>query len=274
MINEIAPSKYDNSFKNIPPRIGDVILCYKNNTILVRRTYSFLELPKFNKPIKARHLFDIDSVRYFYVEFEDLYTLDESYEFIDMKTIRSDTLGLNDKNETYAAVCGKHYSYFITHAKYCGVCGERMVPSKIEMANICPACSNTKYPDIMPAIAVAIINKDRILLTRYKGRTGGPHALVAGYTEVGESLEECVIREAFEETGLNLYDVKYYMSQPWGFSNTIMVGFIAKSYDDSIIMQEDELSEAKFYYRDEIEDILNPSSMSHKIIQDFKNNKF
>ena len=142
------------------------------------------------------------------------------------------------------------------------------------MANICPACSNTKYPDIMPAIAVAIINKDRILLTRYKGRTGGPHALVAGYTEVGESLEECAIREVLEETGLNLYDIKYYMSQPWGFSNTIMVGFIAKSYDDNIIMQEDELSEAKFYYRDEIEDILNPSSMSHKIIQDFKNNKF
>lgn len=272
MINEIAPAKYDNSFKDIEPRLGDIILCYKDNRILVRRTYDHLELPAFIEIVEARHLFDIDDKRFFHVDYNDLYTLDDSYEFIETRALRNvdDIHGLNDKIMSYAAVCGLHYNYFITHAKYCGVCGDKMVRSRIEMANICPTCSNTKYPDIMPAIAVAIINDDRILLTKYKGRLNVNYALVAGYCEVGESLEECVKREAKEETGLDLYDIKYYMSQPWGFSNTMMIGFIAKSYNDNIVLQEDELGFAGWFKREDVEVLDNPTSMSHKMIQDFR----
>jgi NAD+ diphosphatase len=171
---------------------------------------------------------------------------------------------------SYAAVCGLHYNYFITHAKYCGVCGNRMVKSKIEMANVCPQCSNTKYPDIMPAIAVAIINNDRILLTKYRGRLNANYALVAGYCEVGESLEECVRREAKEETGLELYDIKYYMSQPWGFSNTMMIGFVAKSYHDNIVLQEEEVESVNWLSIDEINKLISEDKLRKGNIEPFK----
>ena len=272
MINEISPAKYDNSFKDLKPRIGDTFLCYKNNQILVRRNYKYLELPKFLSIISARHLFDIDDNRFFYVSYDDLYTLDDSYEFININALRELEINsdLKQKIMVYAAVCGIHYNYFIKQTAYCGRCGTKMVESKIEMANICPNCSNTRYPIIMPAIAVAIIHNDKILLTKYSGRIQAHYALVAGYLEIGETLEECVKREAKEEVGLDLYDIKYYMSQPWGFSNTIMVGFIAKTYNDEIILCDNELCEAKWFTAEEIEIIDNPTSMSHKIIQDFR----
>lgn len=268
MIHEIYPHKYDNSYKDISPLVGDILLCFKENLILMKRSYNFITLPLFEKIIPARHVFNIDDKRYFVVDIEDLYSLDESYEWVSINTLRS----LENPLDAYAGICGKHYNYFISHAKYCGCCGEKMVPSKIEFANVCPRCSNTKYPDIMPAIAVAIIDGDEIILTKYSNRQQSFYALVAGYTEIGETLEECVKREAMEEVGLELYDVKYYSSQPWGFSNTIMIGFTAKSYNKNIKMDPNELSEAKWVKREDIADMINPSSMSHKMIMDFKNN--
>ena len=276
MINNILPHKYDNSFKDITPTNDDYVLCFNKGNVLIRRTYGHLEIPTFREIVKSRYLFSIDSKRFFYVNYEDVFLLDDSYEFVDLKVIRTldETKESTDFIMPYAIVCGKHYDFFIQHAKYCGVCGQKMVPSKIEMANICPNCNNTKYPDIMPAVAVAIINDDRILLTKYRGRKQPHYALVAGYVEVGETLEECVKREALEETGLHLYDIKYYMSQPWGFSNTIMVGFTAKSYDSKIKLEDNELGFADWFKREDVEVIENPVSMSHQIIQDFRLKKF
>ncbi len=274
MINEIH-GKYDNSFKDITPSIGDIILCYQKNRILMRRTYDHIELPRFESIINGRHLFDIDNKRFFHVEYCDLYSLDESYEFVDVKTLRKiyENSFEDEKLEIFAAATGLHYNYFISHAKYCGCCGEKMVPSNIEMANICPSCGNTKYPDIMPAIAVAIIYDDKILLTKYAVSKDSRYALVAGYLEIGETLEECVKREAKEEVGLDLYDIKYYMSQPWGFSNTIMVGFIARAKSDKIKLDNKELGFADWFKADDIPKVLNPTSMSHQIIEDFRTKK-
>ena len=268
MINEIYPHKYDNSFKDISPKVGDTLLCYRDNLILMKRSFNYLALPLFEKIIPARHVFNIDDKRYFIACEEDLYLLDDSYEWVNVSALRT----LENSLDAYAGVCGKHYNYFFTHAKHCGCCGERMVPSNIELANICPKCANIKYPDIMPAIAVAIIDGDEIVLTKYSNRPTTYYALVAGYTEIGETLEECVKREALEEVGLELYDIKYYNSQPWGFSNTIMVGFTAKSYNKDIKLDTNELKEAMWVKRENIEELQNPSSMSHQIIMDFKNN--
>ncbi len=276
MINNILPHKYDNSFKDILPNTNDFILCFNKGNVLIRRTYGHIELPLFKEIVKARYLFSIDLKKYFYVSYEDIFELDDSYEFVDLKVIRTldENKDASDSVMPYAIVCAKHYDYFLIHAKYCGACGTKMVPSKIEMANVCPNCNNTKYPDIMPAIAVAIIHDDKILLTKYRGRKQPHYALVAGYVEIGETLEECVKREALEETGLHLYDIKYYMSQPWGFSNTIMIGFVAKSYDKEIVLEDKELGFADWFRREDVEVIDNPSSMSHQIIQDFRLKKF
>lgn len=267
MINEISPHKFDNSFKDIEPKIGDYLFCFKDNNILLRRTLNHLEIPKFIKKIKARYLFSIDDNAYYYVLYNDLYELDDSYEFLQTSLLRTYTPQI----DAYAAVCAKHYHFFLLHAEYCGCCGEKMIPSNIEMANICPNCQNVKYPDIMPAVIVGITYNDKLLLTKYSQGSYQNYALVAGYLEIGETLEECVKREALEEVGLDLYDIRYYKSQPWGFSNTIMVGFLAKARSDKITLETKELKEATWFSKEEILLIENPISIGHEIINGFKN---
>lgn len=269
MIHEIYPHKFDNSFKDINPTLGDVIICFKGDDILMKRSFNHIELPRFTSVIPARHIFDIDDIHYYWVDYNDLYMLDDSYEFIKVNSLRNH----DNEIERYASVVGKHYNYFNTHALYCGVCGSKMVPSKTEMAQVCPNCSNTKYPDVMPAIAVAIINGDEILLTKYANKVNNNYALVAGYLEIGETLEECVKREALEETGIRLKNIKYYYSQPWGYSNTIMIGFTAEAINTDIIRNENELSVAEWVKREDVPYMESPTSMSHQMIQDFKNKK-
>lgn len=268
MINEIAPKKYDNSYKDKRPKIDDYLICFKDGKVLLHRTFNHLEIPRFEGIIKARHLFEIDDESYFYVEYEDLYEIDESYEFFETSILRT----LLPRDKAYALVVGKHYSYFINHARFCGVCGGMMVPSLNEFANVCTTCRNIKYPDIMPAIIVAVTYEDKLLLTKYAKGTYKAYALVAGYCEIGESAEECVRREVLEEVGLEIYDIKYYKSQPWGFSNTLMLAFSAKAKSCNIILEEKELSEARFFSKDEIEEIENSISVGHELINGFKNN--
>ncbi len=270
MINNIFPHRYDNSFKSIKPTIDDYLLCFKDNNVLLRRTFNHLEIPKFEGVIKARYIFSIDEKKYFLVEYEDLYHIDESYEFVNVSTIRT----MEPQVDAYAIICGKHYAFSFNRGRYCGICGSRMVPSEAETANVCPECRNIKYPEIMPAVAVAITNDDEILLTKYQGRQNGYYALVAGYLEIGETLEECVKREVMEEVGITIKDIKYYDSQPWGFSNTIMIGFTASAVTTKITKDDNELSVAEWVNRKDIEPMENPTSMSHSMIQDFRNNKF
>ena len=107
---------------------------------------------------------------------------------------------------------------------------------------------------------MGVINGEKILLTKY--RKGYKHfALIAGFTEFGESLEECVRREVFEETGLTVKNIRYYKSQPWGIVQDLLVGFYCDvDGDPEIKMDSSELKLAGWYSRDEI--ILQPDEMS------------
>ena len=78
----------------------------------------------------------------------------------------------------------------------------------------CSACGNTVYPKIAPAVIVGVINGDKILLTKYNGRAYKKYALIAGFTEIGETAEETVAREVMEEAGIKVKDITYYKSQP------------------------------------------------------------
>ena len=102
---------------------------------------------------------------------------------------------------------------------YCGRCGKKTRLDDTERAIRCE-CGNLVYPRIIPAVIVGITNGDKILVTKYK--TGFAHfALVAGFTEIGETLEQTVAREAMEETGLKVKNIRYYKSQPWGIVDDI-----------------------------------------------------
>lgn len=116
------------------------------------------------------------------------------------------------------------------------------------------------YPRINPAVIVGVIKGDSILITRY--RTGYAHnALIAGFTEIGETLEETVAREVMEEAGIRVKNITYYKSQPWGMAQDILVGYFCEADgDEEIHMDADELKSAEWVKREDI--LLQPTSAS------------
>ena len=136
----------------------------------------------------------------------------------------------------------------------------------------CPSCGNMMFPKISPAIIVAVTDdNNRLLLTKYAGKTQDQYALVAGFVEIGETLEECVQRELMEEVGIKVKDIRYYASQPWGFVGNLMVGFTAKlDGSDQIHLDETELGLARWLTPDEIPEIEDYSSLTREMIRRFK----
>ena len=117
----------------------------------------------------------------------------------------------------------------------------------------CTACGQVEYPKICPAVIVGVVHQDKLLLTKYAGRAFKRYALIAGFAEIGETIEETVKREVMEEVGLNVKNLHYYKSQPWSFSDTLLMGFYAElDGEETIRLDENELSVAQWCTREEI----------------------
>ena len=127
------------------------------------------------------------------------------------------------------------------------------------------------YPKICPAVIVAVHDGDRLVLTRYKDRPIKHLALIAGFNEIGETIEETVHREVLEETGLRVKNLRFYKSQPWVFTDTLLFGFFAE-LDGSgrITVQEDELAEANWYPRSEVPADTAHMSLTAEMIEQFR----
>ena len=127
------------------------------------------------------------------------------------------------------------------------------------------------YPRINPAVIVGVTDGDRLLLTKYRGRAYKKYALVAGFTEIGESFEQTVAREVMEETGLKVKNIRYYKSQPWGFADNILAGYFCEvDGDPTIQMDQEELSVAEWFERDEIPVEPEDLSLTNEMIIHFK----
>lgn len=154
----------------------------------------------------------------------------------------------------YAMISAYHLYHWYETTKFCGACGVRLKPGTEERSMVCPICGNVIYPRISPAVIAGIYHEDKILLTKY-ARKGANYALVAGYCEVGETIEETVHREVMEETGVKIQNLRYYKSQPWAFSQSILSGFFAElSGEEKIHLDTHELSLARWVSRDELEE--------------------
>lgn len=175
--------------------------------------------------------------------------------------------------QAFAGITATQIHRFKESRKYCGCCGHLMENSKTERALVCPECGQTEYPKISPAVIVAISDGDRLLMSRYRVNNNPyrGYALIAGFVEIGESFEETIHREVMEEVGLKVKNIRYYKSQPWAFSDTEMIGFFAElDGPDKIKLQEDELSEAGWYHRDEIPDETMMNSIGSELKMMFK----
>ncbi len=274
MIQDILPSKLDNSFRNVQPQKGDKVIAFRSETLLTAvdpdtNELSFPDWSSFSADTRHIYIFSIDEQRYFMAF--DAQEVPEGFDYQPMSDIRRLKMGSNVS--MYAAFSGYHLWKWYSASKYCGACGAETEFDAKERAMRCPKCGNIIYPRINPAVIIAVRNGDRLLLTKYN-RGYANYALVAGFTEFGETLEETVQREVMEETGLKVKNIQYYKSQPWGIALDLLVGFVCDvDGDDTIHIDNQELKLGEWVPREEIQ--LQPLkiSLTGEMMQMFKEGK-
>lgn len=279
MIQDIYPHKLFNQYDGeAKPEPGNIALNIYDGKLLVYKEkfdnlcLAFPNIETLGVDREYRYLFAIDEQRYFLLEgqLKDD-ELPEGTEYVTERSIRTEGIGPDE--EVFASITGKHLADWYRDSKFCGRCGSKMVHSARERAMKCESCGNRVYPRIMPAVIVGVTNGDKLLLTKYK--TGFAHnALIAGFTEIGETTEETVAREVMEEAGIKVKNIRYYKSQPWGSANDILLGYYCDvDGDDTITMDSEELKYAEWVKREDI--VLQPGSFSltNEMMKMFKEGK-
>lgn len=270
MIQDIYPSRLDNSYAKAEPSAGDFLLYFDEKGRIFAGTSdgeALFATYDGSDNIDATYLFSIDDKKYFLAKGSP--EEDGGFEYRTIRQLRDDAQG----TQLFAAFTGYHLNKWYSDNRFCGKCGAPLAPDEKERALRCSACGNIIYPRINPAVIVGVMNGDSLLITKY--RTGyGHNALIAGFCEIGETLEQTVAREVMEEAGLNVTDIKYYKSQPWGMAEDILTGFFCRvSGSTDIRMDESELKYAAWVKRDDIELQPNNLSLTNEMMKMFKENR-
>lgn len=152
-------------------------------------------------------------------------------------------------NAELMAVAGRAFQiaeWARTH-RFCGNCGTATTHTPGERCMGCPACGMVAYPRISPAMMVLIKREDSILLARHAASPTQFFTALAGFLEAGESAEDAVHREVFEEVGLKVKNIQYFGSQPWPFPHSLMIAFTAEYVSGDITVDETEIAEARWF---------------------------
>lgn len=265
MIQDILPHRLRNEYHpDIQPAPDDRVLCFQDGKLLLHEgqlpTVGSLGQPEY------RYLFSVDDAPYFLAAAPA--EVPTGCAFQDVRQLRWEQS--LPKHEIFAILTGKHLADWYRDSAFCGRCGARTVHSQTERAMVCPACGKTFYPRIMPAVIVGVKNGDKLLLTRY--RTGFAYnALIAGFTEIGETAEQTVAREVMEEAGIRVKNIRYYASQPWGIANDLLLGYFCElDGDGTIHMDTQELKYAQWVSREDIELQPDDFSLTNDMMRRFK----
>lgn len=154
-------------------------------------------------------------------------------------------------------------------SRYCGKCGEHLHLMKTERAKECLSCNYIQYPRISPAVIMAVTRGNKILLARSGHRKFSFYSVLAGYVEVGETLEECVKREVLEEVGLSIKNIKYFGSQSWPFTNSLMIAFTAEHASGKIRVDQNEILDADWFSPDNLPQLPGWGSIARQLVDSF-----
>jgi len=268
MIQDIQPKNYDNAFRYKTPDDTSLIVFVKDNAVLVKETEDSIAFPHYGE-LEPRdtlytYLFSIDDTAFFLapaVEPQGDYDYHSLMEFRNKQP----------KHLAFAAATACQLSGWYAKNRYCGRCGAEMAHDAKERMVRCDSCGNLVYPKISPAVIVGVTDGDRLLLTKYSGRIYKRYALIAGFAEIGEPIEETVRREVMEEVGLKVKNIRYYKSQPWPFSDSLLLGFYCDlDGPDEITLDENELECAEWIHREDIDVEADGISLTNEMIVRFK----
>ena len=285
MIQDISPYRFNNHYMpDMRPDDESMIVFFNEGKLLLKidaagEKVSFPKLSELNPEHvpELTYLFYIDEDVFFLADTFEMTGTDilniipKGYSFYELRRIMS--MNLEPKRYMFAAFTAYQLAEWYRNNLYCGHCGTRVMKDLLERAVVCPKCRNKIYPRINPAVIVGITNGDKLLLTKY--RTGFAHnALVAGFAEIGETIEETVMREVMEETGLMVKNIRYYKSQPWGIASDLLIGFFCDlDGDDTIHMDASELKYAEWVQRENIELQPYDYSLTNEMMRMFKEGK-
>ena len=275
MIQDIGEHTFDKQYNPCPPDRESYALYYEYHAALVRKYPDRIEFPKFrdierlNEDIyeDAVYLFSIDGERYYLVEEinrerQSHFTMEntEIFRYAEPQYL------------AFAGITGYQLHNWYQSRRFCGKCGRRMKKDSKERMLYCESCHNMEFPKICPAVIIGVTDGDKILMSKYAGRTYKKYALLAGFTEIGETLEETVQREVMEEVGLKVKNIRYYKSQPWSFTDTLLMGFYCDlDGGAAITLDREELAMAEWFQRDEIPVEPERDSITNEMIIRFKN---
>lgn len=272
MIQDIFPNEIKIEYSENLPSEDSVILCFDKQNVLIKNCNGSFSFPVYKDfaGVKAKYtyLFKIDNKDFFLINTEDEISIEE-FRFENVLIFRTALPRPND----FAGFTAYHLYCWYNDNKFCGQCGSVLKHSHNERMLLCEKCGNNIYPKISPVVIVGITDGDKLLMTKYAGRAYKKYSLVAGFIEIGETIEDAARREVMEEVGLRIKNITYYKNQPWGFSGGLLIGFFAELDGDSkITLDTNELSEGIWMNRDEIDIEKDSISLTNEMIYKFKHN--
>ena len=283
MLQDLAFGKLDNAFHDWQPATDDVVICIRDGSVLLHRgNDDTLQLPRWEQvqgwaeswkcwnEKTLQYVFCLQQVNYFLWMGEAGDCPDPKFHFEQTRGLRQ----VISKETCFGVMTAWHLYNWYRNNRFCGCCGTATVHDGKERMMRCPSCGNMIFPRISPAVIIAVTDGDRLLLSKYAGRNYTRYALLAGYTEIGETLEQTVSREVMEEVGLKVKNIRYYKSQPWGVDGNVLMGFYCDlDGDDTIHLDETELALAQWFERTQIPAHDDGISLTREMIRVFQEGK-
>ena len=272
MIQDIYPHVLRNEFvpgKGVEP--DGTLMLFEGEGVLCAIEDETVRLPHVNQlpeGAERRYLFALDGSPC-YLGMEERPRVPRGFEWVAVRELRRRARG--PRELIFAAWTAYQLRNWYRDNQYCGRCGGFTELAVDERAVVCPSCRRRIYPRIIPAVIVGVTNGDEILMTKYRGRDIPYYALIAGFTEIGETLEQTVAREVMEEAGLRVKNIRYYKSQPWAIVDDLLAGFYC-DVDGSteIHMDASELKEAVWVRRADVVGQPNDFSLTNEMMLTFR----
>lgn len=279
MIQDIAPLKLNNAYHRKKPKNNSRMLGFIDRMIYLKydEKIEFLTYERWTDTLREQKKEIPGSVYLFSIGEEDYYLTDiaadtqiEGFAFHKIFSVRT----MQPMKDVLAAATAWHLYVWYRDNQFCGRCGTKLAHDTLQRMMRCPKCGNLVFPKIAPAVIIGLTDGDKILMTKYAGREYKRYALIAGFTEIGETAEETVAREVMEEVGLKVKNIRYYKSQPWGFDSNLLLGYFCDLAEKAEIqLEEEELSLAEWVDYKDVPDDPEGLSLTREMMVHFRESR-